>query len=145
VEAADVATSPSDRGLRVLLIDDEDVVREMVTEVLAHEGVEVLTAGDGERGLELFGEHGDGIDVVLLDLSMPGLSGEETFSRLAERAPDVPVVLSSGYDHAEAMRHFEGRAPAGFIQKPYRPGQLLAEIQRCVPGAAGTAGTAPTH
>jgi PAS domain S-box-containing protein len=130
-------TLPGPR-LRVLLIDDEEVVREMVTEVLTHEGLEVLVAGDGERGLELVGENGDGIDVVLLDLSMPGLSGEETFLRLSRKAPDLPVVLSSGYDHAEAMRRFEGRAPAGFIQKPYRPEQLLAEIHRCVPGPAGS-------
>jgi DNA-binding NtrC family response regulator len=108
----------------------------MVTEVLTHEGLEVLVAGDGERGLELVDEDGDGIDVVLLDLSMPGLSGEETFIRLSRKAPDLPVVLSSGYDHAEAMRRFEGRTPAGFIQKPYRPEQLLAEIHRCVAGPA---------
>jgi DNA-binding response OmpR family regulator len=103
-----------------------------VTEVLEHEGFEVTVAGDGESGLEVLGERGDdGIDVILLDLSMPGLSGQETFSRLAGRHPGVPVILSSGYDHAEAMRRFEGRAPAGFIQKPYRPEQLLAEIRRC--------------
>ncbi len=136
-EEEDAGALPRDRRLRLLVIDDEEVVREMVAEVLEHEGLDVLVAGDGERGLELFGERGDGIDVVLLDLSMPGLSGEETFARLSERA-EVPVVLSSGYDHAEAMRRFEGRAPAGFIQKPYRPEQLLAEIHRCVPGAAGS-------
>jgi PAS domain S-box-containing protein len=135
-EAEDGKGLSPERRLRLLVIDDEEVVREMVAEVLAHEGVEVLVAEDGERGLELFGEHGEGIDVVLLDLSMPGLSGEETFTRLSERAPNLPVVLSSGYDHAEAMRRFEGRAPAGFIQKPYRPEQLLDEIHRCVPSAA---------
>jgi len=140
VETGDTDTPPPGRPLRLLLIDDEEVVREMVTEVLAHEGVEVVATGDGERGLELFGEHGAGIDVVLLDLSMPGLSGEETFARLSAKAPGVPVVLSSGYDHAEAMRRFEGRAPAGFIQKPYRPEQLLAEIHRCVPGASRQGG-----
>ena len=72
---------------------------------------------------------------------MPGLSGEETFARLSEKAPGVPVVLSSGYDHAEAMRRFEGRIPDGFIQKPYRPEQLLAEIHRCVPGADSRPGS----
>jgi CheY-like chemotaxis protein len=76
--------------------------------------------------------------VVLLDLSMPGLGGRETFARLVERRPDVPVILSSGYDPAEAMAGFEGRPPTGFIQKPYRPHELLAEIRRCVPdGSAG--------
>jgi DNA-binding response OmpR family regulator len=122
----------------VLLIDDEDVVREMVTEVLEHEGFDVLVAADGKHGLELFGDRGEGIDVVLLDLSMPGLSGQETFARLAKRRPGVPVILSSGYDHAEATRRFEGRAPAGFIQKPYRPAQLLAEIHRCLRGGGAS-------
>jgi PAS domain S-box-containing protein len=120
------------RRLRLLVVDDEEVVREMVAEVLEHEGLDVVAAADGERGLELFGQQGKGFDVVLLDLSMPGLGGEETFVRLTERAPDIPVILSSGYDHAEAIRRFEERQPAGFIQKPYRPAQLLAEIQRCV-------------
>jgi PAS domain S-box-containing protein len=136
VEEPEAGPLPVPEGpLRVLLIDDEDVVREMVTEVLENEGFDVAVAADGRRGLELFGERGEGIDVVLLDLSMPGLSGQETFARLAKRRPDVPVILSSGYDHAEATRRFEGQAPAGFIQKPYRPAQLLAEIYRCVRGA----------
>ncbi len=127
------------RYLRVLLIDDEEVVREMVTEVLEHEGLGVVAAADGERGLDLMAERGGAIDIVLLDLSMPGLSGQDTFARLAERHPGVPVILSSGYDHAEAMRRFDGRAPAGFIQKPYRPEQLLAEIHRCVGGGGDSA------
>jgi PAS domain S-box-containing protein len=131
--------------LSVLLIDDEEVVRDMVAEVLEHEGLEVLVAPDGERGLELMRERGQEVDVVLLDLSMPGLGGQETFARLAEGHPGVPVILSSGYDHAEAMRRFEERAPAGFIQKPYRPAQLLAEIHRCVGdrGDGGPPGSRP--
>lgn len=129
----------AERRLRVLLIDDEDVIREMVTEILEHEGFDVVAASDGERGLDLFGERGEVIDVVLLDLSMPGLSGQDTFARLLEKRPDVPVILSSGYDHEEAMRRFEGQAPAGFIQKPYRPEQLKAEIRRCAEGGRAPA------
>ncbi len=127
------------RRLRLLLIDDEDVIREMVTEILEHRGFDVVAACDGEHGLELFGERGEGIDVVLLDLSMPGLSGQDTFARLLEKRPDVPVILSSGYDHEEAMGRFEGQAPAGFIQKPYRPEQLKAEIHRCAEGGRAPA------
>ena len=74
---------------------------------------------------------------MLLDLSMPGLSGEETFGRLREIDPGVRVILSSGYDQHEATLRFTASGPAGFIQKPYRPQQLLAEIERCrAPGAA---------
>jgi PAS domain S-box-containing protein len=130
------ATAPGRERLRLLLIDDEEIVREMVTEVLESEGLEVVAAADGEQGIALFRKMAAEINVVLLDLSMPGLTGEETFSRLSALRSDVPVILSSGYDRAEATRRFEGRTPSGFIQKPYRPDELLAEIRRCVRAAA---------
>ncbi len=104
----------------------------MVGEVLQHEGLEVLSAPDGAQGVELFRERSREIDVVLLDLSMPGLSGEETYVRLHQIDPAVRVILSSGYDHDEALRRFGEKGPAGFIQKPYRPQQLMSEIDRCV-------------
>ena len=125
------AAAPPGAGLTVLLIDDEETVRDMVGEVLEHEGVSVLRAEDGARGLAVFRERHERIDVVLLDLSMPGLSGEETYRRLREIDPGVRVILSSGYDRDEARGRFGGGAPAGFIQKPYRPEQLMAEIGRC--------------
>ena len=112
----------------------------MVGEVLEQEGVEVVRAEDGARGVALFREQRKRIGLVLLDLSMPGLSGEETFRRLREIDPSVPVILSSGYDHDEARGRFGEGTPAGFIQKPYRPEQLMAEIGRCLgraqPGSA---------
>jgi PAS domain S-box-containing protein len=123
--------SPVPGPLTLLLIDDEEVVREMISEVLRYEGIEVVCAADGAKGIELFRQQRAGIDVVLLDLSMPGLSGEETFLRLREIDPEVCVILSSGYDHVEAARRFGGREPAGFIQKPYRPTDLVAELERC--------------
>jgi two-component system cell cycle sensor histidine kinase/response regulator CckA len=141
-EAEEEAGPRAARPVTLLLVDDEDVVRDMVGEVLALEGVSVLSAPDGARGVEIFRAHRQAIDVVLLDLSMPGLSGEETYERLREVAPDVKVILSSGYDQDEARRRFGADGPAGFIQKPYRPQQLLAEIERCVGGRAGTAGEA---
>jgi DNA-binding response OmpR family regulator len=104
----------------------------MVSEVLASEGVNVLCAPDGARGVEIFRERRDEIDVVLLDLSMPGLSGEQTYARLHELDPGVKVILSSGYDHHEATRRFGAGGLTGFIQKPYRPQQLVAEIDRCL-------------
>ena len=125
------AAAPPGAGLTVLLIDDEETVRDMVGEVLEHEGVSVLRAEDGARGLAVFRERHERVDVVLLDLSMPGLSGEETYRRLREIDPGVRVILSSGYDRDEARGRFGAGAPAGFIQKPYRPEQLMAEIGRC--------------
>ena len=130
----DALSAPTTRGqgpVTLLLIDDEEVVRDMVSEVLGFEGIDVVCAEDGAKGVELFRQRRTETDVVLLDLSMPGLSGEETFHRLVKIDPDVSVILSSGYDHVEATRRFGGREPSGFIQKPYRPKELLAEIERC--------------
>jgi two-component system, cell cycle sensor histidine kinase and response regulator CckA len=129
---APAAASAVAGSATVLVIDDEEIVRDMVGEVLEHEGFEVLRAEDGARGVALLGEKGDRVDIVLLDLSMPGLSGEETFRRLREIDPDVRVILSSGYDQDEARGRFGAGAPAGFIQKPYRPETLIAEIARCL-------------
>ncbi|HSD65768.1 MAG TPA: PAS domain S-box protein, partial [Vicinamibacteria bacterium] len=127
------ATAPAGRGAgTVLLVDDEEAVRDMVGEILELEGFEVLRAEDGSRGVALFDENRGRIDVVLLDLSMPGLSGEETFRRLRAIDPGVRVILSSGYDRDEARGRFGRRLPGGFIQKPYRPEQLVAEIARCL-------------
>ena len=131
-EATASPPGPERRRATVLLIDDEDAVRDMVGEVLEQEGMSVLRAEDGARGIALFREAGERVDVVLLDLSMPGLSGEETFHRLVELDPAVRVILSSGYDSDEAKGRFGTGRPAGFIQKPYRPEQLMAEIGRCL-------------
>jgi len=130
--AAAAASTPRRREARVLLVDDEEAVRGMVGEILENEGFEVLRAEDGSRGVALFEENRGGVDVVLLDLSMPGLSGEETFRRLRQIDPGVRVILSSGYDSDEAKGRFGSNPPAGFIQKPYRPEQLVAEIDRCL-------------
>jgi PAS domain S-box-containing protein len=125
----------SRRGATVLVIDDEAVVRHIVEEVLEREGFLVLDAEDGATGVELFRANRERVEAVLLDLSMPGLTGEETFERLREIDPAVRVILSSGYDQHEAMGRFRAGGPAGFIQKPYRPQQLLAEIERCLASA----------
>ena len=131
-EAGALASPRRTEPVTLLLVDDEDVVRDMVSEVLANEGVKVLCAADGARGVDIFRERRRDIDVVLLDLSMPGLSGEQTYARLYEIDPSVKVILSSGYDHQEAARRFGPGGLTGFIQKPYRPQQLMAEIDRCL-------------
>jgi PAS domain S-box-containing protein len=124
------------QSLRLLLVDDEEIVRVMVKEVLEAEGHQVLCAADGAAAIDLFGDRSRDVDVVLLDLSMPGLSGEETYACLCEIDPGVRVILSSGYDKDEATRRFGEKGPLGFIQKPYRPQDLLAEIERCLQRSA---------
>lgn len=121
---------PEQAGYVVLVVDDEDPVREAVTDVLSLEGIQVLTAADGQSALEIFSERADEIDLVLLDLSMPGISGDETLQRLRDINSSVPVILSSGYDKRDLRHRFSTRDLTGFIQKPYTAKRLSDSIWR---------------
>jgi PAS domain S-box-containing protein len=114
----------------VLVIDDEEPVREAVYDILELEAIRVLSAVDGQEGIETFKRHCQEIDLILLDLSMPGLGGVETFHRLREINQTVPILLSSGYNQAEVDSRFSEGKPAGFLQKPYSASILVEEIMR---------------
>jgi PAS domain S-box-containing protein len=124
---AALPASDAGRGT-VLVVDDEPVVRDMAAAALKRFGYEVLLAEDGWQALDVMREHRDGISVVLLDLSMPGLDGEQALPELRKLSPDVAVLVSSGFSETEAMRVFAGQNVAGFVQKPYTVRQLLAKI-----------------
>ncbi|GAM08350.1 sporulation initiation phosphotransferase F [Geobacter sp. OR-1] len=82
-------------------------------------GFEVVTASDGKEALDIFKSRND-IYVVILDLTMPHLDGEQTFRELRMLTPDVKVIMSSGYSEYEVTQKFAGKGLAGFIQKPYK-------------------------
>ena len=117
----------------VLLIDDEQAIRTAGRRMLEALGFRVLTAADGAEGVKQYQRHGHEIDCVLLDLTMPGLSGPEVFSELRSIRPDVQVIIASGYGAEEITRRFEGNDPAGLIQKPYGR-EDLAHALRAIPG-----------
>jgi CheY-like chemotaxis protein len=121
--AASVAPSVPERSLAgdetILVIDDEDTVRQAAKSALESYGYKVLIAVNGKEGVRLFEELAGEIDAVLLDMTMPVMSGEEALARLKQIRVDIPVVLSSGYEEADATRRFTGKGLAGFIQKPY--------------------------
>lgn len=112
----------------VLVVDDEDVVRDMAQNTLERHGYEVLKAACGREAIKWL-ESGARIDAVLLDLTMPEMSGEETLQALRRLRHNIPVVVSSGYDEDEAVRRFEGQAIAGFLQKPYTADRLAGKIK----------------
>jgi CheY-like chemotaxis protein len=112
----------------VLVVDDEDVVRNLASRSLARLGFRVLLANNGRQGVDLFREHVESIDCVLLDLTMPEMDGAETFSHMKNIRPTIPVVLSSGYDEQELNRKFNGMGLAGMIQKPY----TVQGLQECL-------------
>jgi CheY-like chemotaxis protein len=114
----------------ILLIDDEEDAREVGSLVLQRVGFETVTAGDGERGLELFRSRAEDVVCVLLDLTMPRLDGVETHRMLRKLSADVPVILCSGYPEREAVERFAELGLAGFVQKPYTPDELVLCVQR---------------
>jgi two-component system, cell cycle sensor histidine kinase and response regulator CckA len=115
-------------GQTVLVVDDEEIVRNVTNTLLKKGGYSVLTAEDGEEALRLLGARPQDIDVVLLDLSMPKMDGIETFDRMREICKHLPIILSSGYNEQDATRAFAGKGLSGFIQKPYRIEELLKKI-----------------
>ena len=113
------------------MVDDEEMIRDTARMILEAVGFEVLLAADGREAVEVFRERGHEIRVVLLDMTMPHMGGEEAFSELRRIRDDVRVILSSGYNEQEATNRFAGKGLAGFIQKPYPP-MKLAEILRAI-------------
>ena len=122
----------------VLVVDDDEGVRELCRETLQDFGLAVLTAADGRQAVQLFRERTDQIDCVLLDLSMPGMDGLAALREMRRVMPAVKVILSSGYDESDALRQFAGEGLAGFLQKPYQLDSLYRRLaQVLAPGAAG--------
>ncbi len=102
----------------VLVVDDEATVRRVAQQALERRGYSVLVAANGLEAVDLFKENAAHIDLVLLDLTMPVMGGEETLRCLRRIRADIQVILSSGYDEKEAARRFSGMPVSGFIQKP---------------------------
>jgi CheY-like chemotaxis protein len=125
----------------VLIIDDELLVREAMTDILELAGGRVIVAPNGREGIELFKAHRAEVGAVILDLLMPVLNGEGALRALRAIDPQVKVILSSCYDEAEVIRHLGGEEggekPTIFLQKPYDANTLI-EAVRAVLGAGVT-------
>ena len=134
-EVAEVKTEDDWRGHgTILVVDDEKTVRSVAKMMLEAFGFDVLTADDGAEAVAVYREHADEIRAVLLDMTMPRLSGEQAFTELRRVRPDVCVVLSSGYNEQEATEQFAGKGLAGFIQKPYQAAALIQKLREVLPG-----------
>jgi len=113
----------------VLLIDDEDMVLEVGRALLETMGYRVVTAKDGEEAIRLYESQGSGIDLVLLDVVMPGLGGGEVFDRLKSMNPDMKCLLLSGYSIDGEATEIIRRGCDGFIQKPFKLRDLSRSIR----------------
>lgn len=122
----------------VLVVDDEALVRETARRSLERRGYKVLLAESGLEAIDIFKRHTGDISLVVLDLSMPGMSGEETLPELRKIRPGVKVMVSSGYSESETMKLFRGQRVAGFIQKPYTSGRLADLVKAAIEDVSQT-------
>ncbi|MCU0241400.1 MAG: response regulator [Vicinamibacteria bacterium] len=117
----------------ILIVEDDDVVRNLCMEYVLQLGYEALSAVDGEEGVRAFAERKDEIVCVLLDLTMPRMNGLAAFREMKRLRDDVRVILCSGYDEQDATERFTLEGLAGFLQKPYRLQELAERIAAVVP------------
>ncbi len=136
VEAAARLPEGSLEGWRgegtVLIADDEETVRAIAARMLETLGFRVVLAADGQEAVDLFRADPSAFRLVLLDLTMPRLGGEDVFRELRQVRPDVRVLLMSGYTEQEVTTRFAGKGLAGFVQKPFQLPTLLAKVRQAL-------------
>jgi two-component system, cell cycle sensor histidine kinase and response regulator CckA len=126
--SAQSTRSPVAASNVVLVVDDDPGVRMVTTRMLERLGCMVLQAADGQTAIELFQINRETIALVLLDLIMPQLSGEQVLSEIQRVKPDAPVVVMSGYTRHEAAKLFSALTPTGFLQKPFTSDELRSAV-----------------
>jgi two-component system cell cycle sensor histidine kinase/response regulator CckA len=114
---------------RILVVDDEPAARVLAKRVFSEAGFEVVAVQSGFECLQLFRKQPHAFALILLDLSMPFMDGEETFRRLRDINPNVVVLLSTGFMAQERVDRMLAAGMAGFLRKPHRPDELLARVQ----------------
>ncbi|MCG8460849.1 MAG: response regulator, partial [Holophagales bacterium] len=112
-----------------LVVDDEQLVRDVAAKVLQRQGFEVLTANNGREALDIVLARQDEIRLVLLDLTMPEMDGETFMREMRRFESDVKILLMSGYREASATQGLDGAQLAGFLHKPFRPNELLRKVR----------------
>jgi DNA-binding NtrC family response regulator len=130
--AAPPAPGAAHPGGIILVIEDDDTVRWVTQRVLERSGFRVLLARDGPEGMDLFRGRGPEIVLVILDLTLPHLGGEEVFRQLRLQRPDVRVLLMSGYQELAGANPLAGQGLAEFLPKPFRMEDLLTAVRRAL-------------
>lgn len=129
-EMGTAVPQPTPQQNTVLIIDDERQVREAMRDILDLQAIPTLTAASGQEGIDQFTVHQDKIGLIILDLSMPGMSGIEAFAALRQVNPTAKIILSSGYTETEILEKMAGTRPTGFLQKPYRLDKVLSTVSQ---------------
>ncbi|MGO9566701.1 MAG: response regulator, partial [Desulfomonilaceae bacterium] len=118
------------RGETLLLVDDEEFVRDLGKRILRKAGYKVITASNGKEALELYGNEPGEIDLVILDLLMPEMGGKECLKELHKIEPELKVLVASGFSAASSVDESVELGAKGFVSKPFRIEELLQQVRR---------------
>lgn len=118
------------RGEVILAIEDEEMLRDYLETILGEDGYRVILAADGAEGVQIFMEHMHEIKLVLLDMGLPKISGEEVLSRIVSSRPETRVIAVSGYVEPEVQAGALRTGAAAYLRKPYPMDILLREVHR---------------
>ena len=118
----------------ILLVDDEPALRNLGSHALRGKGYQVLTAASGEEALDIYRQKAGSLDLVVLDLSMPGMGGEQTLGEILAIHPQAKVIIASGYlQDSQARGALESRA-SGYVAKPFKRVEFLATVRQVLDG-----------
>ena len=130
-----IAGAPNQRKHSILVVDDEPMALELLHGVLSDAGYEVAVAQSGFESLDLFRRDTQAFDLILTDLSMPLMDGEETFERLRQMSPTVNVVLMAGFVDSGRLEKMMNNGLSGFVGKPFAPVEILAVVTSVISAA----------
>jgi CheY-like chemotaxis protein len=118
----------------ILVVEDEQVVLDLITNILQDAGYKVLRAGNGDEAIRIGGQHASDIDLVLTDIVMPGMSGGELMQQLLPMKPGMRVLYMSGYTKYTMVGHGVLESVNSFIWKPFSPATLLHKVREVLDG-----------
>jgi CheY-like chemotaxis protein len=121
-------TSKDALGLKILVVDDEHQVLSTIKDLLDHHKCNILTADKGLEALEIIKRHKADLDLVILDIQMPDMSGDEVYTRLKKIKPDLKVLISSGFEEFAALKNILLDPQDKFIKKPFKMSDLMLKV-----------------
>ncbi len=117
---------------KALIIDDEEALREIIVEALNLMDIESVTAPDGKEGLNLLKKHADETDLVIVDLFMPQMTGEQFYKKMITFKPDCPVIFISGLEEEDNPLRFRLEPHHRFLKKPFTIAQLKENVEQLI-------------
>ena len=121
---------------KILVVEDEELVRSFLKDFLEMKGMEVLVASGGEEAIDLFSRHREDIDLVILDLVLPGMMGEEILDALKKLDPGVKVLVTTGYGSAPSLERVRKMGALDIVTKPFDFDRLLDSVRSALYGQA---------